>query len=379
MRGGSLVSSLNQDRLKDKLLERRNEAKLIRKIVLIIAIVLLLIISGVVGGGYFYIKSALEPANPKSNKNVNITIPIGSSVSTIGNILEENGIIKNATVFRYYTKFKNESDFMAGDYKLAPSMTMQEIIDNLKTGKVMKNVAVKITIPEGKQLDQIATIIGEKTDHTKEEILTKLDDKKYLQKLMKKYPDILTDDILQKDIKHPLEGYLYPATYSFYKKNPELEDIVEAMLDKTSKVLVQYQDLMNKQNFTIHKLLTMASLIEEEATEETDREMIAGIFNNRLDIGMPLQTDPTVLYALGKHKDRVVYKDLEVDSPYNTYNRKGLPPGPIANAGEMSISAALNPAKTDYLYFLATPTGEIIYSKTLEEHNRQKAIHISGQ
>jgi UPF0755 protein len=121
----------------------------------------------------------------------------------------------------------------------------------------------------------------------------------------------------------------------------------------------------------------MASLIEEEATQKTDREKIASVFYNRLEIGMPLQTDPTVLYALGEHRDRVFYKDLKVDSPYNTYKVKGMPPGPIANAGEMSIIAALKPAQTDYLYFLATSTGEVIFTKTLEEHNQQKAIHIT--
>lgn len=373
------MSNLNQDRFKEKFLERRNEARLIRKIVLIISIVILLTVSGVVGGGFFYIKSALKPVNPDSKQSIDITIPIGSSISTIGNILEEKGIIRNATVFRYYTKFKNETDFMAGDYQLSPSMTIQEIIDNLKTGKVMENAALKITIPEGKQLEQIATIISEKTDYSKAEIIKKFDDRNYLQILMKKYPDILTKDILQKEIKHPLEGYLFPATYSFHEKNPKIEEIIEAMLDKTSEILKHYQKDMKEQQFTTHKLLTMASLIEEEATQKTDREMIASVFYNRLEIGMPLQTDPTVLYALGKHKDRVVYKDLEVASPYNTYNHNGLPPGPIANAGEMSISAALHPAKTDYFYFLATPSGKVIYTKTLEEHNEQKAKYITNQ
>ena len=123
----------------------------------------------------------------------------------------------------------------------------------------------------------------------------------------------------------------------------------------------------------------MASLVEEEATEKVDRAKIASVFYNRLDKGMPLQTDPTVLYAKGEHKDRVFYKDLEIDSPYNTYKVKGLPPGPIANAGEMSIKAVLEPEKTKYLYVLATPEGEVLYSKTLDEHNVKKAEHITNQ
>jgi UPF0755 protein len=123
----------------------------------------------------------------------------------------------------------------------------------------------------------------------------------------------------------------------------------------------------------------MASLIEEEATGQVDRHKISSVFYNRIKKGMPLQTDPTVLYAEGKHKDRVVYKDLDVISPYNTYKNTGLPPGPISNTGKTSIEAALNPAKTDYFYFLATSTGEVIFTKTLEEHNREKDKHISSK
>ena len=135
------------------------------------------------------------------------------------------------------------------------------------------------------------------------------------------------------------------------------------MLKQTEKVLLEYQAQMAEQKFSTHKLLTMASLLEEEATEKVDRSKIASVFYNRLDQGMPLQTDPTVLYAKGKHSERVYYKDLEVDSPYNTYKHKGLPPGPIANAGKESIKATLQPEETKYLYFLATPEGDVLYSQ----------------
>jgi UPF0755 protein len=123
----------------------------------------------------------------------------------------------------------------------------------------------------------------------------------------------------------------------------------------------------------------MASLIEEEATEKADRKTIASVFYNRIEKGMMLQTDPTVLYAHGKHKERVLYKDLEIDSPYNTYQNTGLPPGPIANAGKSSIEASLQPEKTDYYYFLATADGDVIFTKTLEEHNKEKAKHITSK
>ncbi|WP_077618903.1 endolytic transglycosylase MltG [Bacillus sinesaloumensis] len=370
-----------KDLYKKNLLERHNEARTIRKIVFILSIVILLAVSGIIGGGYLYIKSALEPVDPTNKEPIEVTIPIGSSPTAIARILEEHDIIKNAKVFRYYTKFRNESGFKAGEYTLNQSMNFDEIIKSLKSGILMGEPAFRLVIPEGKQLSEIATIIGEQTGYTQEEIMQKLDDPTYVRDLISRYPTILTDEILSEDVKHPLEGYLFPATYPFYEKKPSIEAIVETMLEQTDKVLSKYLGQLEGNPYidSTHKLLTMASLIEEEATAQTDREQISSVFYNRLDQDMKLQTDPTVLYALGQHKDRVLYEHLDVDSPYNTYNVKGLTPGPIANAGETSISAALNPAETDYLYFLATPTGEVLFSMTLEEHNVKKAQHITNQ
>jgi UPF0755 protein len=196
--------------------------------------------------------------------------------------------------------------------------------------------------------------------------------------MMGKFPDLLTTDILNPNIKYPLEGYLFPATYPFYKPNPTVEEMVVTMLEQTRKVITPYLAELSKEEFTAHQLLTMSSLIEEEATQKADRKDISSVFYNRIEQEMPLQTDPTVLYAQGKHKERVLYEDLEVDSPYNTYKHKGLPPGPIANAGKDSIEAAINPSETKYLYFLATSGGDVIFTKTLDEHNAAKAEHITN-
>jgi UPF0755 protein len=361
---------------RDKLLELQGEARVVRKIVLIIFIVILLLISGIVGGGYLYIKSALEPVDPNSKKEVEVNIPIGSSPTAIANILEENGIVKDAKVFRYYTKFRNESGFQAGEYTLTPSMTFTEIISNLKTGKIMEDVVFQITIPEGKQLVQIAKIISEKTDFSEDEVIGKLTDQEYIEQLMALYPSLLTNEILHENVKYPLEGYLYPATYPYYKTSPTLEEIIEPMIAQTDKVIADVQGEMAFREFTPHTLLTMASLIEEEATAQVDRDKISAVFYNRMKIDMPLQTDPTVLYALGEHKDRVFYKDLEVDDPYNTYQNKGLTPGPIANAGATSIKAALNPADITSLYFLAASDGTVYFSDTLDEHNQKVAQYL---
>jgi UPF0755 protein len=367
-----------KDLVRQKLMEQQKEAKIARRIVFTITIVFLLLIGVMASGGYLYIQSALKPVNTESKEEKKVEIPIGSSVTGIANILEDNGIIKDAKVFKYYVKFKNESGFMAGEYTLSPSMTLPTIINNLKTGKVTREVALKLTLPEGIQLKQIAEIISSKTNQKSDDVFKTLNDPSFIKSLMEKYPELLTEEILAKNIKYPLEGYLFPATYSFYKVNPSLEEVVSEMLNQTKKVLGKFEVEMVELKYSPHELLTMASLIEEEATEQVDRHKISSVFYNRIEEGMPLQTDPTVLYAQGKHKERVYYKDLEVDSPYNTYKVTGLPPSPIANAGEMSIEAALYPEETEFLFFLATAEGEVLFSKSLDEHNQKKAEHITN-
>lgn len=362
----------NKENRKIPIDNRIEEARLVRRIVFILSIIIILLIGGGITGGYYYLKSALQPVAPEDKTTVNIEIPIGSSVGNIARILEENGIIRDATVFRYYIKFKNESGFQAGDYEFSPSMEIKDIIAYLKTGKVIKEAAFTVTIPEGTQIDQIATIVEEHTEHSKDDFLAKVNDLAYLESLIEKYPAILTERILDPELNQPLEGYLYPSTYDFYEEQPTLEQIIEKMLSQTEFVLSTYQDKIEAKGYSIHEFLTLSSLIEEEATQKADREKIASVFYNRMDKGMPLQTDPTVLYALGKHQVGITLNDLKVDSPYNTYVIKGLPIGPIANAGEVSIRAALNPAKSDALYFYARPNGEVLFSKTLREHNNIK-------
>lgn len=363
----------------EKIAERRNEAKTIRKIVGMTILVLAVLIVAVSLTSYFYIKSSLKPVDADSKKEIVVDIPIGSSVTYIAQTLQDNGLVKNARVFKYYVKFKNESEFMAGEYHMNPSMTIQEIIDSLKTGKIMQEPIFSMTIPEGRQLDEIAAVIADKTKQPKDKVFKSLNDEKFIQSLMDKYPTILTTEVWAKDIKYPLEGYLFPATYAFYKESPSLEEIVSVMLDKTQSVVDKYRQDIEREDLTVHQFLTMSSLIEEEATEKADRDKIASVFYNRIKEDMPLQTDPTVLYSQGKHKERVTYKDLEVDSPYNTYKNKGLTPGPISNAGTMSMEAALHPAKTDYLYFLAAGDGTVYFSSTLEEHNSLKAKYITNK
>lgn len=238
----------------------------------------------------------------------------------------------------------------------------------LKTGRVYREPVFTMTVPEGLTLEQIAEIVEKNTSHSAEKFMEQVTDASYIEQLMAEFPNLLTESILGANIRHPLEGYLYPATYPFYEENPTIDEIINTMLVAMNTIVSEYTPVLEEREMTVHELLTFASLLEEEATAQTDRETIASVFYNRMDIAMPLQTDPTVLYALGSHKDRVLYEDLEVDNPYNTYQNVGLPPGPIAGAGKTSIEATLNPSKTDYLYFLADKEGTNHFAKSYDDH-----------
>lgn len=361
----------------DKITNRKKENRIVRKIVLIVSLVVIGIFMIVGIGGFIYVNSALKPIDPDATDKIEVEIPIGSGLNTISSILEENNIIKNAKVFKYYAKFNNESKFQAGHYSMTQAMTLDEIIESLKTGKVYREPLFSITIPEGLTLEQISEIIEKNTSYTADEFMEKVTDGEFVQNMMSSFPELITEDVLNGNIRHALEGYLFPATYPFYEEQPTLDEIITTMIGQTNKVVESYNNLLLENEMTVHQLLTFSSLLEEEATAQTDRETIASVFYNRLAINMPLQTDPTVLYALGSHKDRVLYEDLEVANPYNTYVNQGLPPGPIANAGIVSIEAALSPSKTDYLYFLADKEGTNHFAKTYEEHLQNKEAYIN--
>lgn len=355
---------------KDNARKRGEEASIVRRVVAIIILLLIIIIGAGGYAGYNYIKSALEPVDPSDTEVINVNIPMGSSSSTIANILKEHNLIKDARVFRFYVKFRNEGDFQAGDYELTKADSFDEIIEALKSGKVEDTVYYTVAIPEGKNMEEIAEIYANKLPFTQEEFLEVVEDEEYVKELMAQYPTILTDTILEDDIRTPLEGYLFAATYQIYEEEPEVEAIVEMMLDKTEEVVSKYLSVIEEREWTVHEALTFASLLEKEARSEDERKNIASVFYNRLDDGMKLQTDPTVLYALGEHKDRVLYSDLEIESPYNTYYIEGLPVGPISNFGENALEATLEPAETNYFYFLHDFDGNIHYAETHDEHIR---------
>lgn len=354
----------------DKTLQRAEENRIVRRIVATIVSIFVILGLAVVIGGSLYIKNALKPVDETSTKDVPITVPIGSSVSQIGTILEENDLIRNARVFKYYVKYKNETDFQAGDYVLSPSMEITEIIQRLKHGKVLKETVLKVTIPEGLRLTDIASQIADQTDYTKDDVITLLTDESFIQDLIDRYPILDEDKVINDNIQYALEGYLYPATYSYTEEETDLRSIIDKMVAQMQTVVTAYQGEIKASKYHIHDVLTLASMIEMEAKKSEDRYKISGVFHNRLERGMKLDSDPTVKYAKGDFSIRVLYEDLEVDSPYNTYRYSGLPVGPIASPREKSIKAAILPENIDAMYFYARPNDEVIYSKTLAKHRQ---------
>lgn len=378
VKGGHIVSKDDKHNgFQQNLVKRGEEASKVRKIVAIIILCFILIL--VIGGlsGYLYIKSALKPVDEDNTTTVEVEIPIGSSSSTIANILEENGVIKDARVFRFYTKFNNMNEFQAGNYTFNTAMTMDEIIESLQTGKIIVDPVYVITIPEGLTVDQIAEIYSEQLDFSKEEFLEVANDPEFIEDLMEKYPSLLTEDILDEDIRTPLEGYMFASTYDFYEEEPSIESIIDRMVEQTNSIFQQYEGQIAELDFSPHEAITFASLVEKETGKEEQRPQIAGVFYNRMEENIKLQTDPTVLYAKGEHQAVVTFDDLEVESPYNTYLIDGLPVGPISNFAENSLKAVVAPDDSDYLYFLHDDKGEIHFAETLEEHaeNRDKYIN----
>ena len=362
-------NKLNKIETNPKLAERQKEKKMVKKIVWSIVTILftLLVIFGI--ASYQYVTSSLEPLDATSSKEIQIEVPSGSSSADISRVLEKNKVIKSASVFRFYIKLNNKTDFQAGYYLLSPSMTLEEIIKSLQQGgSPVAFDGTKILVQEGLTIEQVAESVAKSTDYSSSDFLKKAKNAKFLMKLKEAYPKLLTSTLEAKDTKYALEGYLFPATYDF-SKEMTLETVIENMVKKTDEVMQDFYPTIQEKKMTVQQVLTLSSLIEREGNSYEDRTKIASVFFNRIKADMPLQSDISVLYALNKHKEIVTYKDLEIDSPYNLYQNKGYGPGPFNNPSEDAIKATLNPADTNYIYFLAdTKTGKVYFSRTYAEH-----------
>lgn len=313
-----------------------------------------------------WFNKGVGPLSPGNTEMVSVSIPLGSGIKAIGEILESEGIISNGLVFQLKAKLsENDGTLKAGDYSLGPGMDIDTIMGKLRAGKGSGNT-VRFTIPEGYDIKKIADKLEEQGLIDKEKFLKEIQQGQF-------------DYWFVKDLKigeNRLEGYLYPETYEVYVDSDE-HQIIDKMLAQFNKIFTEdHIKQIEASGRSLEEVMILASIIEREAVVSVDRPVIAGVFLSRLSIKMPLQSCATIQYILGEQKPVLSTADTQIPSPYNTYLNPGLPPAPICSPGIESINAALWPEKTDYLFFLAKGDGSHVFSKTYEEHLRNKAKYI---
>lgn len=341
------------------------------KLILIIAIALVVIITG----GMLIYLSGLGAVDGKSEESVSVNIPSGSGASAIVDILDDNGLVKNRTCAKIHARIGGYDSLQANTYIFSKSMTLPEMFEAINTGDFEYLSKNKLTIREGLTIPQTADAIAAELPFTKEEIMAKWSDEAYLRQLIDKYW-FISDDILNADIKYPLEGYLYPETYFITEENPTIESITVMMLDMMEEQLTPLKKEIKASGFSVHELLTLSSIVEKESSNVAEAmPEVAGVFINRLNKGISLGSDVTVNYIFEKSGVQLTVAQLDSDNKYNTRKFTGLPPGPICTVNTVAIDSVLNFKETDYMFFYATPEGEIIFSKTVEEHNKAVDEH----
>ncbi len=338
-----------------------------KKVWIVIGVIVTLLIVGVVGF-YFWGTSA------KSNQSNIVTFIIepGTSKTTIAKNLENAGLIRSQYALDMYLFF-SKSNIQAGEYELSPSMSPLDMLKKFESGDI-KIHSVTVTLLEGKRLEDYAETLANSFGFTKKEFMDAVDNKEFVESLVGNEDYwFLTEDILNSNIYHPLEGYLYPDTYEFLESMTP-EEIVKSILNSTSKKLESYKEQLTNGNRKIHEYFTMASIVEKEANTLEERKTVSQVFYSRLNANWSLGSDVTAYYGVGKILgDDISISDLNDVNPYNTRLTDGqmngkLPIGPIANPSITSIEAALDPSETNYMFFVANVcTGEVFFQETSQE------------
>ena len=359
-----------------------------------VTVFVLLVLLGVGGFfGYRYVESALQPVDANSKQYVTVQIPEGANLQQIGDTLENSGLVKHGFIFSLYAKYKDYSDLKSGYYNLQKSMSTDDIIKELQKGGTPQPQEValaNLTIPEGYTLDQIAQTVGQLQGEFKEPLtadafLAKVQDETFISQLVAKYPTLLESlPTKESGVRYRLEGYLFPATYSI-KESTTVESLIDEMVAAMDQNLSAHYAAIREKNLTVNELLTIASLVEKEGLKTDDRKLIAGVFYNRLNLGMPLQSNIAILYAEGKLGQNISLADdaaidTTINSPYNVYTNLGLMPGPVDSPSLDAIEASINQTKSDNLYFVANvQDGKVYFATTREEHDRNVAEHVNSK
>lgn len=328
---------------------------------------------------YFYGLTAVS----KSDEVVLFTIEAGESKMDIIDKLDQEGLIKSKIASYIYVGLHRNLNLQAGEYELKENMSLKEILNKFHEGDIVEeDYTFTITFVEGRRLVRYAEDIAEVTGSSTDEVLNTLSDPEFLDELISEYW-FLSDDILNEEIYYPLEGYLFASTYELYDGS-SIKDIVVRMLDGMDAVLSEYKDDLLASDYSIHELLTLASIVEVEGSTSDDRAGVAGVFYNRLKAGWSLGSDATTYYAAGvEFSDRDLYvSEINDVNAYNTRTAAmagKLPVGPICSPSKESIEAVLYPEEHDYYFFVADKNGKTYFTKTNAEHNAKiEELQASG-
>lgn len=338
-------------------------------IIIILSIIGIILLTLVISVTYYF--SMTGPVS-KESEEVIVNIEQGSTSEAIGSKLKDNNVIKSKLVFDIYTKLNNVNDMKAGEYALNKNMSMQEIVNMIQSGDDLSQRAVTITFIEGKNIRWIASTIAENTTNSEDDVYGTLSNAQYLNKVIQKYW-FLTDEIKNSDLYYPLEGYLFPDTYQLKSKKVSVEEIFDTMLNETEKKLSPYKSEIQKSGISVHKLLTVASIVELEASTKQDKAGVASVIYNRIKYNMSLGSDVTTYYAFKVDMADRQLTQQELDT-YNVYNTRGpdmngkLPVGPICSVGIDAIYVSLHPSETNYLYFVADKNGKLYFAENISEH-----------
>ncbi|MDO4834046.1 MAG: endolytic transglycosylase MltG [Bacillota bacterium] len=339
-----------------------------------ILVILIILVAALTGGILFYLVG-IGAADPGNTEEITVEVPNGSGASAIVGILDENGLVKNTVCAKINTRIGGYDSLQANTYIFNRSMTFPEMMKAINTGDFNYISKTSFQLNEGFRLSQCAQALSEASPFSAEEIMKKWDNKDYVRELIGKYW-FLTDEILDKDVMHPLEGYLFPDTYFITDSDPSIESLTEMALDEMDKALSDRKGEIEKSKFSVHRFLTLASIVTKEGcATDKDAAHISGVFINRLNKDMSLGSDVTVCYIFDEDRVDLKVSQLESDSPYNARKVKGMIPGPICTVPAIAMDGVLNYDKTDDLFFYAGPDGTIYYAKTNAEHDKNVAEH----
>lgn len=325
----------------------------------------------IVGCCLFY-NYQLSPVS-KSEKQVEVEVPKNTTSRGIAFILKENNLIRDERIFLIYIKLMKINDMKAGYYDFSYNMGVKEIVSLLQKGSTKNPNEIKITFQEGINIRKVATIISTNTNNSYDSVMEVLEDKVYLDELIKKYW-FIGEEVKNDHLYYSLEGYLFPDTYYFNGKDVAVKEIFQKMLDKMNDVLTPYKDVIEKQDKIVHEVLTLASVIEKEGKKQ-DFNDISSVFNNRLDKNRKLESCATSYYGKKLEFNEQGIADngiINAKNDYNTYYVTGLPIGPISLPSKDAIDASLNPNDTENLYFLSDNQGVTYFFESFSEHQSKK-------